>query len=213
MPDEPESNAPESAPSPGEPEFSSGSAEADEPDEDEIKRRDFLQKAGSVAVGGAIIGCPAITGLVAVADPLIKGSAGGTFVKLTVVDAIPADGTPKAFKVIADKVDAWTTYRDVPLGMVYVRRTPEGTVDAFNASCPHAGCSVEYRNDEESGQHYYCPCHKSNFALDGSIASPKTPALRGLDSLEIDKEKWAQGEVWVKFEKFKAGVAKKISIS
>ena len=120
---------------------------------------------------------------------------------------------PRPFKVIADKVDAWTTYKGVPLGMVYLRHTESGEVEAFNASCPHAGCAVEYRNTEGQGPHYYCPCHESSFGLDGAIASAKTPALRGLDALDVDQEELAKGEVWVKFEKFKAGVAEKIPVS
>ena len=186
-----------------------GEASTDE----DLKRRQFLQKAGSIVVGGAIVACPLGVGLVAVADPLIKKSAGGLKVRLTVLDALPADGVPRAFKVIADKVDAWTTYQDVPLGMVFLRHTEDGKVEAFNASCPHAGCAVEYRNDEAQGQHYYCPCHESSFEMDGKIKTAETPALRGLDALEVDDEKLGSGEVWVQFEKFKAGVAEKISVS
>ena len=176
-------------------------------------RRDFLQKAGSIVVGGAIVGCPLTVGLIAVADPLMKEGAGGLFVRLTVLEALPADGVPRPFKVVADKVDAWTTFKDVPLGMVYLSRSEDGAVQAFNASCPHAGCAVEYRNTEDQGKHYYCPCHDSSFNLEGAISSAKTKALRGLDSLEVDQEKLAGGEVWVKFEKFKAGIAEKISVS
>ena len=46
-----------------------------------------------------------------------------------------------------------------------------------------------------------------------SVEQRDTPALRGLDALEVDDEKLGSGEIWVQFEKFKAGVAEKISVS
>ncbi|NIP96863.1 MAG: hypothetical protein GWO24_26860 [Akkermansiaceae bacterium] len=73
---------------------------------------------------------------------------------------------------------------------------------------------MEYRTTEADGGHYYCPCHESGFLLDGAIKNVKTsPAKRGLDSLEIDQEKLAQGEIWVEFRKFKAGIAEKQPVS
>ena len=179
----------------------------------EPKRRDFLQKAGSVVIGGAIVACPAAVGLVAVFDPLRKATKGGIMVRLTALDALPEDGTPQIFKVVADKVDAWTTYKDLPLGLVYASRDAKGKVTVFSASCPHAGCAVEYRKTEELGEHYYCPCHLSYFEIDGAIGNEDSPAKRGLDTLEVDEEKLADGEVWVRFQKFKAGDAEKIAVS
>lgn len=183
---------------------------------DNLKRRDFMEKAGSVVVGTAIVACPAIAGLVAVFNPLINETQGGYKVRLAVLDAIPDNGVPQAFKVIVDKVDAWTTYKDLPLGMVFLRRTGENKVEAFNASCPHAGCAVEYRDTEAAGQHYYCGCHESKFQMDGEVVpgtDPPSPAKRGLDTLEVDEKKLAEGEVWVLFQKFKAGVEEKIPIA
>ena len=184
--------------------------------EKNLKRRDFLEKTGSVVVGTAIVACPVAAGLIAVFNPLINPAEGGYKVRLTVLDALPLGGAPQTFKVIVDKVDAWTTYKDLPLGMVFVRRTGEKEVEAFNASCPHAGCAVEYRNTDDAGQHYYCGCHESKFKMDGAVVlgtDPPSPAKRGLDSLEVDKDKLEQGEVWVLFQKFKAGVEEKIPVA
>jgi menaquinol-cytochrome c reductase iron-sulfur subunit len=176
-------------------------------------RRQFLQKAGSVVVGGAIVACPAAVGLFAVSAPVRRASKGGVVVRLTALDALPEDGTPQIFKVVADKVDAWTTHKDLPLGLVFASRGSDGSVTVFSASCPHAGCAVEYRKDQELGKHYYCPCHESYFGIDGSIGNEDSPATRGLDSLELDEEKLADGEVWIRFQKFKAGVAEKKPVS
>jgi len=177
-------------------------------------RREFLQKAGSVVIGGALVAAPVAVGLRVVAGPLFSSKTGGVLARLTTVDALEPGAPPAAFKVVADKTDAWTTYQDLPLGLVYVRRAADGKVTVFSASCPHAGCAVEYRNSEKAGEHYYCPCHESSFRLDGEIADVATsPAKRGLDTLEIDEEKLAAGEIWIRYQKFKAGVAEKKAIS
>ena len=45
------------------------------------------------------------------------------------------DGTPAKFEVIQEKVvDAWTTYKDVPVGAVAARQKQD--VVAFNLKCP-----------------------------------------------------------------------------
>lgn len=187
-------------------------------DQDEAGRRDFLQKAGSVVLGGAMMAAPAAIGLRVVASPLFGDKANGVLARLTTLDAILPGGPPQAFKVVADKKDAWTTYKDLPLGLVYAQRDEKGDLTVFSAICPHAGCAVEYRKSgaigsQEMGEHYYCPCHTSAFDLAGEIATDGSPAKRGLDTLEVDEEKLAAGEVWVRFRKFKAGVAEKKAIS
>lgn len=183
----------------------------------EEPRREFLQKAGSMLVGGAITVVPAGIGLRVVADPLFRSQVGGVAVRLTTLDSLETGGPPRAFKVVADKTDAWTTYKNLPLGLVYAQRISETKVTVFSASCPHAGCAVEYRKDGEiakkkMGEHYYCPCHESAFGLDGVIATDGSPAERPLDALVVDEEKLNQGEVWVKFQRFKAGIAEKQAI-
>jgi Rieske Fe-S protein len=98
------------------------------------------------------------------------------------LDALPADGTPQRFQVIADRADAWTKYRNVPLGAVYLKRTRRrrhaGSVVAFNALCPHAGCFVDVAAD---GKSFHCPCHNSGFNADGSL-KPGAVSPRPLDT-------------------------------
>lgn len=181
-------------------------------------RRAFLQKAGGVVFGTAIVAAPVAVAVRAVSSPLFEERKAGVSARLTTLDALVPGGPPQAFKVVADKTDAWTTYQDLPLGLVYVQRLENGELRVFSASCPHAGCAVEYRHEgkvkeKELGEHYYCPCHESAFALAGEIASAESPALRGLDALEVDEEKLAVGEVWVRFQKFKAGIEAKQPIA
>jgi Rieske Fe-S protein len=51
----------------------------------------------------------------------------------------------------------------------------EGTLSALSAICTHMGCTVNY--NAETGR-MHCPCHGSEFALDGS--NIKGPAQRPL---------------------------------
>ena len=83
-------------------------------------------------------------------------------------------------------------------------RVGEKTVQALNVVCPHAGCFVDYN---PAGKDYHCPCHNSTFALTGKISSRSSPAPRGLDELEVEIRN--ETEIWVKFQNFHAGRAKK----
>ena len=53
-----------------------------------------------------------------------------------------------------------------------------GQLRAFAITCPHLGCSYDF-NDAK--QHFLCPCHGSEFALDGSVLhGPATAPLSHL---------------------------------
>ena len=53
-----------------------------------------------------------------------------------------------------------------------------GQLRAFAITCPHLGCS--YNFDQGKG-HFVCPCHGSEFALDGSVLhGPATAPLSHL---------------------------------
>ncbi|CAG0978813.1 menaquinol-cytochrome c reductase iron-sulfur subunit [Planctomycetaceae bacterium] len=65
---------------------------------------------------------------------------------------------------------------------VYLSRTKSGqTADcflAFSPVCPHAGCTVEYKDNA-----FGCPCHNASFDAKG--ARVKGPSPRDLDPLEL----------------------------
>jgi menaquinol-cytochrome c reductase iron-sulfur subunit len=125
-------------------------------------------------------------------------------VKLTTLDALPAGGSPKFFQVVSERRDAWTQFPRQAIGSVFLLRTGENEVTAFNASCPHLGCAVEFHEDRKA---FYCPCHDSTFAKSGEVVGV-SPSRRGLDTLEVVVR---DGAVWVKFQNFKAGVPEKIA--
>ena len=172
------------------------------------ERRDFVKKACAVCLGTATVLVPAAAGLTVLMDPLRRKTAAGEKVRITSLDALPADGTPQKFAIMADRVDAWTKFPNAPVGAIYLRRTAENSVQAINVVCPHAGCFVDFRTDKKD---YYCPCHNSTFGLSGEITDPRSPSPRGLDSLETEVRNGK--EVWVLFQNFQTGNAKKVPVA
>ena len=173
-------------------------------------RRDFCAKAGSVVLGGLITAVPAAAGVAVVLDPLRRKSNGGAFLRVTTLEALPNDGVPRKFPILASKTDAWTRTALTPVGAVYLRRNGDRPPEALNVVCPHAGCFVDYVPTETATAKvgYYCPCHNSAFGLDGRITDPQSPSPRAMDTLEVQVRNGK--EVWVKFQNFQAGHAEKI---
>ena len=149
-----------------------------------------------------------IAGLVVLTDPLRRKSSAGAAIRITTTEAVPTDGIPRKFPVLASKTDAWNKLENVPVGAVYLRRTSDGKVAALNVVCPHAGCFVDFSAERSE---FLCPCHRSSFKVTGEIAAKGSPSPRGLDAL--DAEVREDGSIWVKFQNFEAGEATKIPVA
>jgi menaquinol-cytochrome c reductase iron-sulfur subunit len=171
----------------------------------EPARRDFFKKFLAGVIGTVITLVPFGAGLAVFLDPLRRKGAIGDKLRVTSLEALPDDGIPRKFAVLATRVDAWNKFTETPVGAVYLRRTPEGQIQAFNVVCPHAGCFVDFL---PARNQYLCPCHNSAFNVTGTIADRSSPAARGLDSLEVEVRN--AKEVWVKFQNFQAGRAEKV---
>jgi menaquinol-cytochrome c reductase iron-sulfur subunit len=171
-------------------------------------RRDFFAKAGSIVIGAALMVVPAVSGLLVFLNPLRRRGQGGgasNAVRVAALRALPENGEPRKFPVLATRVDAWNRTPNVPVGAVYLRKVGPNEVKAFNVACPHAGCFVDFRADKN---HYLCPCHNSSFSLDGRVLDPKSPSPRPLDELPVEIR--GDGEIWVKFQNFRAGTKETI---
>ena len=177
-------------------------SEAQKPPSSE-ERREFLEKAGTICAGCALIGTPVVAGIAVVLDPLRLPPDDAEFLNVTTLDSLPADGTPQKFVIKADKQDAWSRFPDRVIGAVYLRRLKDDLIQAFNVVCPHLGCAIEYRDVEKD---YFCPCHNSDFALEDGSQGRGSPSARPLDSLETKVE---DGQVWVKFQNFQTGISEK----
>ena len=186
--------------------FSNEESQPDQPD-----RRDFI-KGASCVIGAAIGAVPMAAGVRVVLDPLSHRENGGEgeaeFIRLAELTELPG-GEPKKYAIVEDKSDKWSRYKDVPVGAVYLlkKKVEEGkdAVIAYNTVCPHLGCFVDYRENE---QDFFCPCHDSQFSLDGELTKGVSP--RGMDKLKVDIRNGS--EVWVKFRRFKSNTKDKIAL-
>jgi Rieske Fe-S protein len=181
-------------------------------------RRSFLVRLAAVVLGGIVTLFPFAAGWGVLFDPLRRrdaaddGAAGdANFIRIGPLDLVPDDSVPKQFALTADVRDAWTRAPDQRIGTVFLSRTQsaEGPkIIALSSTCPHLGCAVDF--NAAAGQ-FQCPCHASAFAKDG--AKLFGPSLRGLDPLPVKLvDNHGQQEIWVKFERFRAGVAERVPI-
>ncbi len=200
-------------------------------------RRRFLAGVATAAAAGLALLAPLWSGLRVALDPLRRGREGRAgFVRVTTLAALPEDGVPRKFPVVARRVDAWNTFASVPVGAVYLRRFGSGGatagidggpasesasgrsdaggqtnatgLQAFNVVCPHAGCFVTLAADRSR---FVCPCHKSSFALDGAVNDPASPSPRDMDALDVEVRDG--GEVWVRFQNFRPGTPNKTPVA
>ena len=191
---------------------------------DDDQRRDFLFSLAALFSGAVVAIVPLCAGIFTFLDPLRRkrrvptayatsneetdGSPG--FVRICSLDALSVGGPPQRFAVIDDQLDAWNFTPRQPIGAVYVQRLDDREIQVFNATCPHAGCSVS-----SNGRMFHCPCHNSSFELDGSkrvsSSGRENPSPRDLDSLEFDPNRLVEGEVWVAFKNFYTGREEKMA--
>lgn len=176
-----------------------------EPPENE-PRRSFLTSMGAVVVGAFASLVPLAASATALLDPLRGRGQNSEMVLVTKLSAVPADGTPKKFTVRQDRVDAWSTKANTPVGAVYLRRSGDA-VAALNVVCPHAGCFVGL-DDDRGG--FGCPCHNSSFDLQGAVNDPSSPSPRDMDTLEVEVRNG--DEVWVRFQNFLPGRHEKTAV-
>jgi menaquinol-cytochrome c reductase iron-sulfur subunit len=175
-------------------------------------RRGFLGNTVALLLGGIALLVPAAAGLAALLSPLRRKAQAGGLLRLTALEVLPEDGTPRRFPVIADRTDAWNYYSAEPIGAVFLRRTgdPNCPVEALHTVCPHAGCQIEYRDTPEGGK-FFCPCHGASFDLAGRRLESPSDSPRDMDTLEVARDGLLRGEVWVRYQEFHTGTAEKLA--
>jgi Rieske Fe-S protein len=114
-------------------------------------------------VGGALVG----TGLA------VAGCAGGPQAEPTAATAAPGTALGPTSDVPVGSAKIYTTQQ------VVVTQATAGTFTGFSTTCPHQGCPVA----QVQGATIICPCHGSEFALDGSVV--KGPAQTGLTARAV----------------------------
>ena len=112
--------------------------------ETQTERRSFFKQSLAILLGAVAGLVPVAAGLAVVTDPLRRKPVAGAEVQVTTLEALPENGVPRRFPVIAGKTDAWNRFQAAPIGAVFLRRTGGDQVEALNVICPHAGCAVDF---------------------------------------------------------------------
>jgi menaquinol-cytochrome c reductase iron-sulfur subunit len=173
------------------------------------ERRAFLKKLAAILSGGVAGTVPVAAGLVVVFDPVLREPDNGGFIRVTTLDDLADDGTPRLFQVIDDRVDIWNPYPKGMLGAVYLRKTAKGRVACLSTACPSGGF-VEFRSAERV---FKCPCHNCTFDINGVRIDPdRCPSPRDIDAMDVDQVTLRRtGEVFVLYRNFKPGTADKLA--
>ncbi|MFN0129168.1 MAG: ubiquinol-cytochrome c reductase iron-sulfur subunit [Verrucomicrobiales bacterium] len=171
--------------------------------EDEATRRRFLQQVACLGLGGCALLGPVVAGAVVVAHPLIEKEATGLMVRLAGLDDLPVDGAPQLYQVLAEPTAAWLKFSRGAIGSVFLMRTGENQVQAFNAACPHVSEPITWRDESKE---FHCPLHSSRFSADGARLGADSPSPRDLDALDVELR---DREVWVRFQNFTPNKEKK----
>ena len=124
-------------------------------------RRNFLKLAWAFFGGIAILEASGMA--MAYLQPRLTEGEFGSIIKAGAVDDFP----PNSVTHISD-------------GRFYVVRLPDGGFLAIYQRCTHLGCTVPW--DANAGT-FLCPCHSSEFDMEGSVQNP--PAPRPLDLFAV----------------------------
>ncbi len=130
----------------------------------DIKRRDFLKYVWGAA-GLAVLGEAGWVGLKFFSPQVVEGEFGGVF-EVGAVDGFPP-GSVTPFNA----------------GRFYLVRLTDGGFLALYRKCTHLGCAVPWEPAEHK---FICPCHASEFEMDGQVLNP--PAPRPLDRFVVSIE-------------------------
>ena len=148
--------------------------------------------------------CPLLSAVAAFLNPWRQKATSGKWVRAASLDSLP-EGQPQRCPIVADRTDAWNSFPAEPIGAVFLCRGKDNKVLALQSICPHNGGCVSFNAAEE--------------LLPMSVArrdfrSPGPPRWSEQHQpprprYALDVEVRDGGEVWVKYETFRDGVAEK----
>jgi cytochrome b6-f complex iron-sulfur subunit len=130
----------------------------------EINRREFLNFAWFASIGFLMVNIGGVTYLFSL-PRFQEGEFGGKFLIGSAAETLPTPG--------GDPIN-------FPKGRFWIVRTKEGGVLALYKVCTHLGCLYNWQSQNSR---FYCPCHGSQFQLDGTYI--QGPAPRSLDRFVV----------------------------
>ncbi|MFZ5818819.1 MAG: Rieske 2Fe-2S domain-containing protein [Chloroflexota bacterium] len=126
-----------------------------------VSRRDFLGMLWAFFGGLAALEVGGV--LVAYLQPRLAEGEFGSLITAGNVDDFPSNSVTH-----------------ISNGRFYIVRTPDGGFLAVYHRCTHLGCTVPW---DQGAQKFICPCHNSQFDMQGSVENP--PAPRALDLFPV----------------------------
>jgi Rieske Fe-S protein len=120
-----------------------------------------------------------------VSAPMRRKTAPPGWVPVLDHDAL-RDGETRSVDYRMDLDDGYMTSK-VSFSVFLHRR--DGEVMAFDPTCPHLGCHVEFKDAKDR---YVCPCHGGVFNNEGGRVSGPPP--HGLNRLPVKVE---DGRIWI----------------
>lgn len=166
---------------------------------EEMGRRKFLVRACGIVAAplAVVIGYPLVASLVGT----IYRRSKLLFSKTSGFSNAP-QGQPIKLNFPYVETDAYLRTETSEEVWVIKQSPSEATV--FSPICPHMGCRTDWHPGLKK---FICPCHNSIFSITGKVESGPSP--RALDTLS---HKIENGALYVQWEHFETGTAKKIRI-
>jgi menaquinol-cytochrome c reductase iron-sulfur subunit len=96
------------------------------------------------------------------------------------LDSIPS-GAPAEVSFQRKRVDGWKVTSEKTTA--WIVRQAENQVVAYSPQCTHLGCAYHW---EDQTHTFVCPCHSSEFSVNGDVLSG--PAPRPLDRYPVKIE-------------------------
>jgi menaquinol-cytochrome c reductase iron-sulfur subunit len=155
-------------------------------------RRSFLGLllgAGFASLG-ALLSVPLLRFLL---HPLVKAKAQVSWKEIANVEDLASVTSPVKKLVQVEQRDGWR--KIVLQKAVYVCRDERGQLFALSSVCPHLGCSIAWRDEENR---FVCPCHNGQFTAKGKLLGGPPP--RAMDQLESKVE---DGKLVVHYQSFR----------
>lgn len=155
-------------------------------------RRSFIVMltAAGTAFVGALLSLPLVLFMT---SPLRRKAEDTTWSEVGAASDFAAISEPAEPIIKMESHDGWRLVMSQK--PVFVMPATASSHRVFSPICPHLGCQVEWMGKQ---RHFYCPCHGSVFAENGSLVSG--PAPRGLDYLDSKVE---DGKLMVRYQYFR----------
>lgn len=146
----------------------------------ELSRRQFLTYtlggAGGFMAAGMLM--PMLRFAV---DPLLQSKQSSSWIRVVEESMISTE--PKSFEFEVLQVDGW--YESQPKLIAWISRGSDGKIFALNPTCKHLGCVVNWNENPNYQNQYFCNCHGAHYTVDGK---PLAVAPLPLDEYDVKIE-------------------------